>query len=92
MWPNPQFSGDLVTFTEKILNGKLHFLCSHRDYYQSSKIMIEYVHLDENVPDVFTKPHRKPLSQKFKKYLFSLRSNIKRGITSCEGVDIWVIS
>ena len=54
--------------------------------------MIEYVHLDENVPDVFTKPHRKPLSQKFKKYLFSLRSNIKRGITSCEGVDIWVIS
>ena len=24
MWPNP----DLVTFTEEILNGKLHFLCS----------------------------------------------------------------
>ena len=28
MWPNPQFPADLVTFTEKILNGKLHFLCS----------------------------------------------------------------
>ena len=28
MWPNPQFSADLVTLTEKILNGKLHFLCS----------------------------------------------------------------
>ena len=28
MWPNPQFSADLVTFTEKILNGKLYFLCS----------------------------------------------------------------
>ena len=28
MWPNPQFSADLVTFTEEILNGKLHFLCS----------------------------------------------------------------
>ena len=27
MWPNPQFPGDLVTFTEEILNGKLHFLC-----------------------------------------------------------------
>ena len=26
MWPNPQFPPDLVTFTEKILNGKLHFL------------------------------------------------------------------
>ena len=24
MWPNP----DLVTFTEEIFNGKLHFLCS----------------------------------------------------------------
>ena len=26
MWPNPQFCADLVTFTEEILNGKLHFL------------------------------------------------------------------
>ena len=28
MWPNPQETADLVTFTEGILNGKLHFLCS----------------------------------------------------------------
>ena len=28
MWPNPQFPVDLTTFTEEILNGKLHFLCS----------------------------------------------------------------
>ena len=28
MGPNPQETADLVTFTEKILNGKLHFLCS----------------------------------------------------------------
>ena len=28
MWPNPQFPAGLVTFTEKILNGNLHFLCS----------------------------------------------------------------
>ena len=28
MWPNPQFPADLVTFTEEIFNGKLHFLCS----------------------------------------------------------------
>ena len=26
MWPNPQFPADLVTFTEEILNGKLHFM------------------------------------------------------------------
>ena len=31
MWPNPQFPADLVTFTEEILNGKLHFLCSVYD-------------------------------------------------------------
>ena len=28
MCPNPHFPADLVTFTEEILNGKLHFLCS----------------------------------------------------------------
>ena len=28
MWPNPQFPADLLTFTEKMLDGKLHFLCS----------------------------------------------------------------
>ena len=28
MWPNPRETADLVTFTEKFLNGKLHFLCS----------------------------------------------------------------
>ena len=28
MWPNPQQTEDLVTLTEEILNGKLHFLFS----------------------------------------------------------------
>ena len=28
MGPNPQKTADLVTFTEEILNGKLHLLCS----------------------------------------------------------------
>ena len=28
MWSNPQETAGLVTFTEEILNGKLHFLCS----------------------------------------------------------------
>ena len=28
MWPNPQEIADLFTFTEKIHNEKLHFLCS----------------------------------------------------------------
>ena len=30
MLPNLQFPLDLVIFTEEILNGKLHFLCSVR--------------------------------------------------------------
>ena len=28
MWPNPQETSDLVTITEEIGNGKLHFLGS----------------------------------------------------------------
>ena len=28
MWPNPHETTDLVTFTEEILNGNLHFLGS----------------------------------------------------------------
>ena len=32
MWPNPQETADLVTFTEEILNGKLYFLlCKDSD-------------------------------------------------------------
>ena len=31
MRPNPQETADLVTFTEEIINGKLHFLCSVSD-------------------------------------------------------------
>ena len=28
MWPNPQETADILTFTEEILDGKLQFLCS----------------------------------------------------------------
>ena len=28
MRPNPQETADLIAFTEKVLNRKLHFLCS----------------------------------------------------------------
>ena len=30
MWSNLQFLANLDAFTEEILNGKLHFLCSER--------------------------------------------------------------
>ena len=35
MWPNPQ-EMDLVTFTEEILNKKLHFLCSVGKWFEKS--------------------------------------------------------
>ena len=37
--PNPQETADLLTFTEKILNGKLHFCCSdgRDDLWQSTQ-------------------------------------------------------
>ena len=35
MRPNPQETVDLVTFTEKILNGNLHFLCSVSSCFSS---------------------------------------------------------
>ena len=41
MWPNPQFPTDLVTFTEEILHGKFHFLCS--DYYLVSNRLLNCV-------------------------------------------------
>ena len=37
MWPNLQETAGLVTFTEDILNGKLHFLCSDKPWiYQTN--------------------------------------------------------
>ena len=32
MLPNPQETADLITFTEEVLNEKLHFLCSDSDF------------------------------------------------------------
>ena len=43
MWPNPQFPMESVTFTEKILAGKLHFcavLFSVNDIYISFQHII----------------------------------------------------
>ena len=34
MWPNPQCPADLLIFTEEILNGKFHILCSDKSFCQ----------------------------------------------------------
>ena len=44
MWPNPQETADLVTFTREILKGKLHFLCSVRPWGGSSPPMDTVMH------------------------------------------------
>ena len=44
MWPKPQFPADLVIFAEKILNVKLHFLCSGR-----SLVMGDPIHMNVDV-------------------------------------------
>ena len=38
MWPNPQETADLDTFTGEILNGKLYFLCSEFTILTTSEI------------------------------------------------------
>ena len=42
---------DLVTFTEEILNGKLHFLCSVRTtvVFEPDEVYNTYVNTDENL-------------------------------------------
>ena len=44
MWPNPQFPPDSVTFTEGILNGKLHFLGSvNGEQLYSSMVVVALI-------------------------------------------------
>ena len=55
MCTNPQETADLVTFTEEILNGKLHFLYSVSEFDTISFMMLYHnVQLNEVVTiDVF---------------------------------------
>ena len=39
MWPNPQETMDLATFTEKILIGKLHFFVQCKYHTRQSGLM-----------------------------------------------------
>ena len=40
MWSNPQKTADLVTFTEEILNGKLHFFLSKKWFLAGQYIVV----------------------------------------------------
>ena len=56
----------------KHIDIRYHFI---HDYYQSNKIMIDYVESDEN--NVFTKPCKQPMFQKFKNYLLGVGPKIR---------------
>ena len=45
MWPNLQKTADLVTFTEEILNAKLHFLCNANTTlkFETQEILKKYM-------------------------------------------------
>ena len=53
MWSNPQFPADLVTFTEEILNGKLHFLCS-AEYLRKRTFLLLCTPLNNKNSNTFT--------------------------------------
>ena len=48
--PNPQFPADLITFTEDIHNGKLHFLCSVACLKQERSIWAVPIYLYSQQP------------------------------------------
>ena len=53
MWSNLQETADLVTFTEEILIGKLHCLCSIKRppnplTFNKSTLILQYIHNEIN--------------------------------------------
>ena len=60
MWPNPKESADLVTFTEEIVNGKLHFLWSDMAFPSFPHFLPRKCHISffskHNTSDFCTKP------------------------------------
>ena len=93
MSPNPQFPVDLVTFTEEILNGKLHFLCStsHADgtnpysYAQDiSSVISEFQRIVKKVFDWCRNNHMKVNPGKCH---VVLSSNTQKGNSLCKYIN-----
>ena len=68
MWPNPQFPTDLVTFTDEILIGKLHFLCSMPYVYLQQVAVITTSY------DTFQRSYMKAFEPKT---VYNIKYNIK---------------
>ena len=61
MWQNPQFPADLDIFTEEILNGKLHSLCS--------------VGIRKAIKQLYDQPKKGSYKKVFWKYAANLQEN-----------------
>ena len=70
MWPNPQFSADLITFTEEILNGKFHLLCSTCIFSSNNAVAHNWAEKKTK------KPHHKLFTQTTSKIMFSEKKNV----------------
>ena len=77
MWPNPQETANLVTFTEEILNGKLQYLCSASWYiHLSLNIISTYLVLVHLFKDHWGLVHELlDCSLKIERYLFRDKSS-----------------
>ena len=74
MWPNPQFPADLVTFTEEIINGKVHLYsaceCDNlRMKAETANCYLFYIFLQNKSRtrnyDPLNKPKRRQMLSKF---------------------------
>ena len=75
MWPNSQFSADLVVFTKEILNGKLHFLQRDIHCVKNASIWVSVTCIcpyNGRIVDVLT---REKTDQRKPVYWYILRSD-----------------
>ena len=79
MWPDPQKAADLVTFTEEIFNGKLHFLRSVKSILETIYVIAQ---LQRSVSDpatiisYFIRHSFKPIRLHFLKMIISVTGKI----------------
>ena len=66
MWPNPQETAHLVTFTEEILSGKLLFLCSvsYYSYFGTCYFESWYFNKDFGIVICYSSSHLEVFQKK----------------------------
>ena len=77
MWPKSRFPTDLVAFTEKILNGKLHFFvqCVKSLNKQLVRQLVHSISISKEVSSVLPMEHDNKMSRRLK-ILCALDQNI----------------